>query len=114
MHRCQVFGRFCLQPETIKTGDGVIVTRGTLDANQTALLRWIKSLPQPWVAAMEATLFTGWMYDFLKPYAKDLVVAHPEMLKAITTAKNKNDRADAEKICDLLRVYLIPQAPHGP
>ena len=31
-------------------------------------------------------------------------VAHPEMLKAITAAKKKNDRADAEKIADLLRV----------
>jgi hypothetical protein len=23
----------------------------------------ITSLPQPWSAAMEATLFTGWIYD---------------------------------------------------
>jgi transposase len=71
-------------------------------------LKWIESLPKPWVAAMEATLFTGWVYDFLKPHAKELVVAHPAMLKAITAAKKKNDRADAEKICDLLRVDLLP------
>ena len=58
---------------------------------------------------MEATIFTGWVYDFLKPYAVDLKVAHPEMLKAITTAKKKNDRADAEKIADLLRVNLLPE-----
>ena len=48
-------------------------------------------------------------YDFLKPYAVDLKVAHPQMLKAITAAKNKNDRADAEKIADLLRVNLLPE-----
>jgi len=53
------------------------------------LLKWVENLPQPWVAAMEATLFTGWVYDFLRPYAKDLIVAHPEMLKAITAAKKK-------------------------
>ena len=40
---------------------------------------------------MEATLFTGWVYDFLKPYAIELKVAHPAMLKAITAAKKKND-----------------------
>jgi len=58
---------------------------------------------------MEATLFTGWVHDFLKPHAVDLKVAHPEMLKAITAAKKKNDRADAEKIADLLRVNLLPE-----
>ena len=31
------------------------------------------------------------------------------MLKAITAAKKKNDRADAEKIADLLRVNLLPE-----
>jgi transposase len=58
---------------------------------------------------MEATIFTGWIYDFLKPYAFELKVAHPEMLKAITAAKKKNDRADAEKLADLLRVNLLPE-----
>jgi len=63
----------------------------------------------PWLGAMEATIFTGWVYDYLKPHAVDLKVAHPEMLKAITAAKKKNDRADAEKIADLLRVNLLPE-----
>jgi transposase len=92
----------------IKTVSGVIISRGTVEATRPALLKWAESLSQPWVAAMEATLFTGWVYDFLKPHAKQLFVAHPAMLKAITAAKKKNDRADAEKICDLLRVDLLP------
>ncbi len=58
---------------------------------------------------MEATLFTGWIYDFLTPYAAELKVAHPAMLKAITVAKKKNDQADAEMIADLLRVNLLPE-----
>lgn len=92
----------------IKSIDGTIISRGTVAATRPALLAWVESLPQPWIAAMEATMFTGWVYDFLKPYAKELLVAHPEMLKAITAAKKKNDHADAEKICDLLRVNLLP------
>ena len=24
--------------------------------------RWMKTLPQPWTAAMEATIFSGWIY----------------------------------------------------
>ena len=92
----------------IKTGGGAIIGRGTVTATRSALLIWVETLPKPWIAAMEATMFTGWVYDFLKPYAKEIKVAHPEMLKAITAAKKKNDRADAEKICDLLRVDLLP------
>jgi transposase len=69
----------------------------------------LDELPGPWYGAMEATLFTGWVYDFLKPHAVELKVAHPAMLKAITAAKKKNDRADAEKIADLLRVNLLPE-----
>src|SRR6185369_5186460 len=98
----------------IKTGSGTIVSRGTITATRAALIAWIGELPKPWVAAMEATMFTGWVYDFLKPHAQELKVAHPEMLKAITAAKKKNDRADAEKICDLLRVDLLPQCYMAP
>ncbi len=98
----------------VTTVSGVTVAKGTVAATRSSLLQWIESLPKPWVAAMEATLFTGWVYDFLKPHAKGLIVAHPEMLKAITAAKKKNDRSDAEKICDLLRVDLLPQCYMAP
>ncbi len=93
----------------IKTVSGQIVRQGTVGANRMALHQWLIELRTPWVGAMEATLFTGWIYDFLRPHAVDLKVAHPEMLKAITAAKKKNDRADAEKLADLLRVNLLPE-----
>ena len=93
----------------IKRIDGLLVRQGTVAADRTALKKWLTELPGPWLGAMEATLFTGWVYDFLKPHAVELKVAHPAMLKAITAAKKKNDRADAEKIADLLRVNLLPE-----
>jgi len=93
----------------IKGIDGSLIGQGKIEANRKNLGERAKGLPEPWVGAMEATIFTGWVYDFLKPYALDLKVAHPEMLKAITAAKKKNDRADAEKIADLLRVNLLPE-----
>lgn len=92
----------------IKTVSGQVIKQGTVSATRKALNAWLEDLPQPWVVAMEATLFTGWIYDFLKPHAHEIQVAHPEMLKAITAAKKKNDRDDAEKITDLLRVNMIP------
>jgi transposase len=93
----------------VKKVDGTIVQEGKIAADRRILFKWVEGLPGPWLGAMEATLFTGWVYDFLKPHAVELKVAHPAMLKAITAAKKKNDRADAEKIADLLRVNLLPE-----
>jgi transposase len=93
----------------IKTIDGRLWAQGKVEATRPSLWEWVKGLPGPWIGAMEATIFTGWVYDFLKPHAVELKVAHPEMLKAITAAKKKNDRADAERIVDLLRVDLLPE-----
>ncbi|MRR56576.1 MAG: IS110 family transposase [Deltaproteobacteria bacterium] len=98
----------------VKRVDGTILHQNTVTAERKALRQWVDGIPGPWVGAMEATLFTGWVYDFLTPYAVSLKVAHPEMLKAITAAKKKNDRADAEKICDLLRVDLLPECYMAP
>ena len=50
---------------------------GSIPATRLDLDLWMKTLPQPWSAAMEATMFTGWIYDHLKPHAAALKVAHP-------------------------------------
>lgn len=93
----------------IKAVDGKTVRQGVVRSDRPSLRAWLAELPGPWMGALEATIFTGWIYDFLKPHALELKVAHPEMLKAITAAKKKNDRADAEKLADLLRVNLLPE-----
>src|ERR1700728_30055 len=45
--------------------------------------------------AVEATTFTGQIYDQLLPHAEKLKVAHPLMLRASAAAKRKNDGIDA-------------------
>src|SRR6516164_10963843 len=63
---------------------------------------------------MEATLFTAWVYDLLKPLAQALQVAHPPMVEAIAAAKKKNDKVDARMIADLLRCNLLPECYMAP
>ncbi len=93
----------------VKDGSGAIHAEGAIPATRFDLDRWMKTLPQPWTAAMEATVFTGWIYDHLQPHAAALKVAHPLMLRAIAAAKKKNDRIDASKICDCLRCDFLPE-----
>jgi transposase len=98
----------------VKTGDGSLVQEGTVAATRAALTSWAEHLPKPWSGALEATLFTGWIYDHVQSYAQQLKVAHPVMLKAIAASKKKNDRVDASKISDLVRCNLLPECYIAP
>ncbi len=53
----------------VKDGSGQIHAEGAIPTTRFDLNRSMKTLPQPWTAAMEATLFTGWIYDHLHPHA---------------------------------------------
>jgi hypothetical protein len=46
----------------VKDGSGRIHAEGSISATRLELDHWMRSLPQPWSAAMEATMFTGWIY----------------------------------------------------
>src|SRR5712671_454468 len=93
----------------VKDGSGGIYAEGSIPATRLTLDMWMKTLPQPWTAAMEATIFTSWIYDHLLPHAAAVKVAHPLMLRAIAAAKKKNDRIDANKIADCLRCDFLPE-----
>lgn len=93
----------------VKEKDGTVVEKGSVRARKQPLTEWAAGLKTPWVGAMESTLFSSWIYDALLPYAKDLKVAQPKMVKAIAFAKKKNDRVDAEMLADLLRCGLLPE-----
>jgi transposase len=93
----------------VKDASGQVHREGTIGANRNDLDWWMKTIPQPWTVAMEATIFTGWIYDHLLPHAAQVKVAHPVMLRAIALAKKKNDRIDAGKIADCLRCDFLPE-----
>lgn len=92
----------------IKRIDGEIVREGRVTATRAALGDWVRGLDQPWKGALEATMFSAWIYDALKPHAVELKVAHSAMLKAIATSKHASDRLDARHIADLVRMDWIP------
>jgi transposase len=91
-----------------KTASGEMIREGELLARREALRAWAGAQPRPWRGALEATLFSAWIYDTLKPYAQQLDMAHPARMKAIACGKKKSDRLDARTIADLLRCNLLP------
>jgi hypothetical protein len=81
---------------------------GKIGATRRELNDWRKTLPQPWTVAMEATIFTGWVYDHALPHPTAVKFACPVMPRAIAAAK-KNDCIDAGKIADRLRCDFLPE-----
>ena len=45
----------------IKTYAGELVERGQVAASRPTLRAWAEAIEQPWVGALEATMFTGWV-----------------------------------------------------
>ena len=68
----------------VKDSSGKIDAEGSLPATRFDLDLWMKTLPQPWSAAMEATMFTGWIYDHLTPNADALKGARPLMVRRLS------------------------------
>src|SRR6201993_5050682 len=98
----------------VKDASGRIQQEGKIGSTRRELDCWMKTLPQPWTVAMEATIFSGWIYDHLLPHATQIKVAHPLMLRAIAAAKKKNDQIDASKLADCLRCDFLPECPMMP
>jgi transposase len=93
---------------------GHVHREGKIGSTRCELDAWIKLLPQPRMIAMEATIFTCWIYYHLLPHAEQVKVAHPLMLRVIAAAKKKNDKIDASKIADCLRCDFLPECHMAP
>ena len=73
----------------VKDAAGRVHQEGKIGSTRHELDGWIRTMPQPRTMAMEATIFTGWIYDHLLPHAEGVKVAHPLMLRAIAASKKR-------------------------
>jgi hypothetical protein len=56
----------------VKDVSGRIQQEGKVGSTRRELDSWMKTLPQPWSVGMEATIFSGWIYDHLLPHATQI------------------------------------------
>src|ERR1700722_10066373 len=55
----------------VKDAAGKIHQEGKIGSTRRELDAWIKTLPQPRMMAMEATIFTCWIYNHLLPACRE-------------------------------------------
>jgi transposase len=79
--------------------------------NQAAWLRaWLRQVPGPRQVVVEASGFWPAFARAAGPEAERLVMVHPQRVKAIASARLKNDRVDSETLAHLSRADLLPEA----
>jgi len=79
-----------------------------MPARRAALREFVDAMPEPLVVAMEATMFSAWIADYLSDLVESVDVGHPLKLRAIATAKKKSDAIDAETLAELRRCDFFP------
>ena len=80
-------------------------------ANQEEALRcWLRQLPAPRQVVVEASGFWPAFARAVGAESDKLVMVHPQRVKAIASARLKNDRVDSETLAHLSRADLLPEA----
>jgi transposase len=75
-----------------------------------ALQAWLRELPRPRQVVVEASGFWPAFARAAAVESERLVMVHPQRVKAIASAKLKNDRVDSETLAHLSRCDLLPEA----
>jgi transposase len=92
----------------LMTAEGAIEDKRRLSNSEVT--DYIKGIPRNTHAVLEATGNWSYMYDLLAQRLDQVDLAHPQQVRAIATARIKNDRIDATILAHLTRTNLLPRA----
>ena len=101
--------RFCYM--TALNARGKKMQAGSVTNEKAALRKYFRQFRgQAVQAAVEACGFWPAFREVVEPEVERLVLVHPQRVKAIASAKLKNDRVDSETLAHLLRCDLLPES----
>jgi len=100
--------RFCYL--TAVDASGRLVKQGQVVNEAAALRAWLGQVASPRQVVVEASGFWPAFVRAAAPVSDRLVMVHPQRMKAIASARLKNDRVDSETLAQLSRADLLPEA----
>ena len=101
--------RFCYM--TVLDARGKMMQAGPVTNEKLALRKYFRQFRgQSVQAAVEACGFWPAFGEVVEPEVKRLVLVHPQRVKAIASAKLKNDRVDSQTLAHLLRCDMLPES----
>lgn len=100
--------RFCYMTALDATGRAI--KAGPVANRPVELRRWLCDLPSPIQVAVEACSFWPAFEQAIGKEVAAIRLVHPQRVKAIASAKLKNDRVDSATLAHLSRCDLLPEA----
>ena len=101
--------RFCYM--TALEARGKVVQTGAVTNEKSALRKYFRQFRgQAVQVAVEACGFWPAFREVVEAEVERLVLVHPQRVKAIASAKLKNDRVDSATLAHLLRCDLLPES----
>src|SRR5215510_14072684 len=96
----------------VRNAAGKIVMECVIETKASMILQFIDGLRGDLHVTFEEGTSAAWLYDLLKPHVARVVVCNPRKT-ALLKHGNKNDRIDARKLANLLRLDNLDPVYHG-
>jgi transposase len=91
---------------------GKLVMEAILETKAETILQFIHGLRGSLHVTLEEGTCAAWLHDLLKPHVTEVLVCDPRK-NPLLKAGNKNDRADARKLAELLYLNKLHAVYHG-
>jgi transposase len=95
---------------TALDANGAVLHQGRVNNQREALQDYLRRWPPPVRVVFEACSFWPAFVEAVESEVAELFMVHPQRVKAIASAKLKNDRVDSLTLAHLLRADLLPLA----
>ena len=91
---------------------GKVVSESIIETKALTILQFVHGLRGSLHLTLEEGTWAAWLYDLLKPHVTKIVVCDPRK-NASMKEGNKNDKMDARRLAELLRLNHLSSVYHG-
>ena len=96
----------------VRNAAGKVVMESVIETKASMILQFIDGLRGDVQVTFEEGTSAAWLYDLLKPHVTKLVVCDPRKNKSMREG-NQNDKIDARRLAELLRLNHLNPVYHG-
>jgi transposase len=96
----------------VRNSAGKVVMESVIETKASMILQFIDGLRGELQITFEEGTSAAWLYDLLKPRVTKLVVCDPRKNKSMREG-NQNDKIDARRLAELLRLDHLTAVYHG-
>jgi transposase len=96
----------------VRNSVGKVVMECVIETKASMILQFIDGLRGDLQVTFEEGTSAAWLYDLMKPHVTKLVVCDPRKNKSMREG-NQNDKIDARRLAELLRLDHLTPVYHG-